>query len=126
MKTLWMKGRSDSIFKQLLFAGCISLLIFSGASAATTSARSLSGHVPPAARNLKPLGRLPSVQQLDLAIGMPLRNREGLTNLLHDLYDPTSPSYRHFLTSKQFAERFGPTDTEYQALIAFAKANGLH
>jgi uncharacterized repeat protein (TIGR03803 family) len=62
---------------------------------------------------------------LNLAIGLPLRNQESLTTLLDQLYDPASPQYRHYLTPEQFAEKFGPAKADYEALMAFAKAQGL-
>ena len=58
-------------------------------------------------------------------MALPLRNREGLTNLLRQIYDPASPNYRRYLTAKQFAEQFGPTEGDYAAVIAFATSNGL-
>src|SRR5215471_5352904 len=125
MKTLWMKGHPGSVINRLSVAACASLVVLSVWSASTASGRTLSGHVPAAVKDLRPVGRLPANQQLDLAIGLPLRNREALTNLLRELYDPTSPSYRHFLVPKQFADRFGPTEQDYQQVISFAKANGL-
>ncbi|HXP60684.1 MAG TPA: protease pro-enzyme activation domain-containing protein [Dongiaceae bacterium] len=85
----------------------------------------LRGHLPAAAARLQPVGRLPGTNRLELAIGLPLRNRDGLTNLLRQLYDPASASFRQYLTPDQFTEAFGPTEPEYQAVIAFAKANGL-
>jgi subtilase family serine protease len=60
-----------------------------------------------------------------LAIGLPLRNQAGLTTLLQQLNDPASPNYRQWLTPEQFTERFGPSEEDYQAVVAFAKANGL-
>jgi uncharacterized repeat protein (TIGR01451 family) len=62
---------------------------------------------------------------MNLAIGLPLRNRETLTNLLHDLYDPASPIFHQYLTPQQFTEQFGPSETDYEAVMAFARANGL-
>ena len=82
-------------------------------------------HMPAATAHLQPLGRLTGSQQLDLAIGLPLRNREVLALQLQQIYDPASPNYRHFLTPEQFTEQFGPNKQDYQAVIAFAKANGL-
>lgn len=82
-------------------------------------------HLPAAAAHLQPLGRLEGSRQLDLAIGLPLRNREALALLLQQIYDPASSNYRHFLTPEQFTEQFGPNKQDYQAVIAFAKANGL-
>ena len=62
---------------------------------------------------------------MNLAIGLPLRNQQELDTLLQQLYDPASPNYRRYLTPEQFTERFGPTETDYQAVMDFAKSNGL-
>ena len=62
---------------------------------------------------------------MDLAIGLPLRNREGLTNLLQELYRPSGTNFRHFLTPEEFASSFGPSKEDYQAVIDFAKAHNL-
>lgn len=87
----------------------------------------LRGHVPEAVARLRlqPVGFLPATNRLHLAIGLPLRNREELSNLLEQLYDPTSTNYHHYLTPQQFTERFGPTEQDYQAVINFDKTNGL-
>jgi kumamolisin len=45
--------------------------------------------------------------------------------LLQELYDPSSLSYRHFLTVEEFTFRFGPTPEDYDSVIHFAEANGL-
>ena len=82
--------------------------------------QSLPGHVPAAVAHLTPVGRLEADRELKLAIGLPLRNQEGLTNLLQRIYDPASPDYHHYLTPAQFAETFGPTKEDYQAVMAFA------
>ncbi len=85
------------------------------------------GHVPGAVKelNLKPAGPLPGAQPMRISIGLPLRNRQELDRFLEQLYDPASPSYRHYLTPAQFTERFGPTEEDYQAVVAFARSNGL-
>ena len=41
------------------------------------------------------------------------------------LYDPADPNNRRYLTTEQFTERFGPTEADYQALVDFARSNGL-
>ena len=87
--------------------------------------RTLPSHVPPAAAHLQPIDRVPGLTRLNLAIGLPLRNQETLTNLLQQIYDPASPQYRHYLTPEQFTEMFGPTEQDYQSIIAFARANGF-
>ena len=62
---------------------------------------------------------------MGLVIVLPLRNQDQLEKLLDELYDPSSPSYRQFLTVEEFTARFGPTEDDYDAVIRFAEANGL-
>ncbi len=71
------------------------------------------------------LGHLPATQSLRLALVLPLRNQPELDDLLQTLYDPSSPSYRQFLTVEEFASRFGPTQEDYDSVIRFATDNGL-
>ncbi len=85
----------------------------------------VSGTVPPVVANLQPIGQLDGAQVLNLAIGLPLRNQQGLEDLLQQIYDPSSPNFRQYLTPAQFTESFGPTVQDYQAVIAFAQANNL-
>ena len=92
-----------------------------------TAQQILYGHVPEtvARLHLRPIGRLPATNRLHLAIGLPFRNKEALTNLLQQLFDPRSANYRHYLTPQQFTDAFEPTEQDYQAVINFAKTNGL-
>ena len=71
------------------------------------------------------VGRLPATQSLQLNIALPLRNESELDQLLQQLYDPQSPSYHQFLSVKEFTERFGPSQEDYDAVISFAQSNGL-
>jgi len=82
-------------------------------------------HVPTAAARLTPVGHLTASHRLNLAIGLPLRNQQQLDALLQQLYDPASPNYRRYLAPEEFTEQFGPTETDYQALMDFAKSYGL-
>ena len=63
------------------------------------------------------------VMALDLVL--PLRDAAGLDLFLSELYDPASPSYRHFLTVPEFTARFGPSQEQYDAVIEFATTHGL-
>ena len=71
------------------------------------------------------VGRLPATQSLRLNMALPLRNESELDELLRQIYDPQSSSYRHFLSVEEFTERFGPSQEDYDAVIRFAEANGL-
>ena len=85
----------------------------------------LRGHIPAAASRLTPLGRENGSERLRLAIGLPLRNENELTNLLQQIYDPSSPNYHHYLTPEEFTARFGPTEEDYQEVIRYANQNGF-
>lgn len=69
----------------------------------------------------------PSVgwKQIDLVIGLPLRNPAGLGQLLAEINNPTSPNFHHYLTPEQFTEQFGPTEQDYEAVVHFAQSHGL-
>jgi uncharacterized repeat protein (TIGR01451 family) len=93
--------------------------------AAQTGTVALHGHVPAAVARLQPVGQLQGTAELNLAIGLPLRNQAALSNLLQRIYDPSSPDYRHYLTPAEFAARFGPTEQDYQKVLAFARDSGF-
>ena len=115
--------------KPVLFFGMVfSILALAFAAPAQVTERQvLRGHVPRAVAefNLQPVEKLASSTNLNLVIGLPLRNQGALTNLLQQQYTPTSSQYHHWLTPKEFTAKFGPTEEDYQAVIAFAKANGF-
>ncbi len=71
------------------------------------------------------IGQLPATQTLRFDIVLPLRDRAGLENFLQEVQDPTSPSHHQFLTPQEFTERFGPSQEDWDALVAFAKASGF-
>ena len=73
----------------------------------------------------KLIGAFPASQQMQLAIMLRLRNQAELDDLLQQLYEPTSPVFRQFLSVAQFTERFGPTVADYQAVVDWAVANGF-
>jgi kumamolisin len=78
----------------------------------------LNGHAPSA-------GRLPAANVMKLVIVLPLRNQAALTQFLSTLYDPSSPSYRKFLTVEDFTTMFGPAQEDYAAVLRWAETNGL-
>ena len=95
------------------------------ASAQTPQRTLLPGHLPAVVSSLQPLDRLNGSTRLKLSLNLPLHNREALTNLLDQLYDPASPLYHHYLAPEEFDARFGPTEQDYQAVIAWAVRSGF-
>jgi uncharacterized repeat protein (TIGR01451 family) len=114
--------------KNLITIG-MALLLSSGAlltdRAQGSQMKILGGHVPAAVASLTAKGLLPDTNQLSLAIGLPLRNTDALSNLLQQVYDPSSTNYHKYLSPQEFTDRFGPTIQDYQSVIDFANKNGL-
>jgi kumamolisin len=87
----------------------------------------LTRHTRDAAMNgqARSMGRMPGNQAMELTLVLPLRNQSALRMFLQDLYTPSSPNYRHFLTVEQFTENFGPTIRDYATVQQWAKDNGF-
>jgi len=106
-------------------AVCAVLFLLFPAGAGAAGQQVLYGHIPPGISRLKPIGALDGTNRLRLAVGLTMRNQPALDTLLRQLYDPTSPNYRHYLTPAEFAQRFGPSAADYKALADFLLANNL-
>jgi subtilase family serine protease len=112
------------------FSTCLLTIIALLSVASIARAESLpllTRHVREATRNgqARLVGHLPATQSMRLDIVLPMHNQAGLTNLLNELYNPSSPSYRQFLTVQEFTAKFGPTQDEYDSVIRFATTNGF-
>jgi len=114
-------------FKRFAVGIAFTLLGSLNMLAQSQSRQVLEGHVPVAVTSLhlQPIAQMPGTNRLNLSIGLPLRNQTALGGLLGQIYDPNSPNFRQYLTPEQFAEQFGPANSDYEAIIAFARTNGL-
>ena len=88
-------------------------------------AQQLSGYLTPAITSAPLLGPLPQGTLLTLAIGLDVQDRSTLVAEVHAAADPTSPSYRQYLTPAVFTSTFSPTVAAYQELQAWATAASL-
>ena len=87
----------------------------------------LTHHVREAVANgqAKFLERMPATQSLRIDIVLPVRDQGGLEGFLRQVYDPSSPIYRQFLTVEDFTNMFGPTQQDYDAVVQFAQTHGF-
>ena len=117
-----------SIVNLAIFISCgISCSSIPPPSAAAGGHAMLAPHLPVAVANGQAAmtGAVSPQQSLNLAIHLPVRNQAELTQLLHDLYDPKSPSFHKYLNVSEFTKRFAVTAADYNAVVAWAKSNGL-
>ena len=115
-----------AMLRGMYVAVCVAMMlcVFAGyAQAQSMRTRHVRSDVQSGKARL--LNHMAETQALRLNIVLPLRDQAGLDSFLQELYDPSSASYRHFLTVQEFTARFGPTQADYDAVVRYAKANGL-
>jgi kumamolisin len=71
------------------------------------------------------VGHLPENQIMHIQIILQHRNESGLQQFLKEQQDRNSSNYRKTLTVAQFTEQYGPSRSDYEAVKAFARQNGL-
>jgi alpha-tubulin suppressor-like RCC1 family protein len=85
----------------------------------------LAGHVTPQISKTPIMGAVPQDAVVQLSVGLPVQGLDNLKALAHNVADPTSPSFRQFLTVDQFTAQFGPSTAAYQSVVAWAQSHGL-
>ena len=104
----------------------VSLLAMRAGVRANQNSRTLiSGHEVPLMQQAHLLQSTNPSQQLNLSIGMQLRNPSGLDSLLGDIYDPSSPQYHQYLTPDQFNQLFAPTSDQVQQVVSYLQSQGM-
>ena len=71
------------------------------------------------------IGRASANQVLQLDLVLPLRDPAGLKSFLSDVYNPSSPKYRHFLTLAEFTQRLAPHRRITMPCFVSQKPTGL-
>lgn len=108
-----------AVFATLFLAGSV--------SGWAQVAQKLQGHLRPevvkgtAAR----LSASPTSQHLHLTLQLPLRNHDELKSFLNRLYDPNSPDFHKYLSVESFTQKYGPSQEDFDSVVAFAKAHGM-
>lgn len=62
---------------------------------------------------------------LGISVALSLQNTAKLDQFMHDLHDPSSPSYHKYLTPKQFTALYCPSAAQVQAVEQFLKQRGI-
>ena len=81
---------------------------------------------PAVAQGQYPLvGPVPLDTTITLAISLPLQNAVDLDAFIARTQDPTDPLFHQYLDPAGFRDQYGPSQSDYDAVIAWATANGL-
>ncbi|WP_042429043.1 S53 family peptidase [Streptacidiphilus anmyonensis] len=103
----------------------LALAVASPAHAAPAAPAALRGDVLPAIAHAQRGGAIDARQSIPVTLSLALRDQAGLTSFLQRVSDPHSAEYKHYLTVKQFADRFGATAQTVAQVTAYLKSQGL-
>ncbi len=117
--------RLGSVCGIAVLAVFVELTVSLPESQSASDSVAIQNHTLPVLGHARAAGKLSSTQTLDLAIFLNVSDRAGLDQRIEQLYDPASPLYRQFVTPAQFADQFGPSLGDYEAVINFLTNNGL-
>jgi subtilase family serine protease len=74
---------------------------------------------------LRALGPAGLTSPENVLIALQHRDQRGLLRFIASVSDPSSPMYEHYLTARQFVERYAPSPSAVDAVEAFARRYGL-
>lgn len=111
----------------LIFAGTTIFGVSANAAVTPAAVPSLRTSLPAAISSglASTISAVTPTQPMKLGLVLPLRNEAELDALLLEIRDPLSASYRHYLSPDEFTRRFSASQQDYDAVIAWAKNNGL-
>ena len=94
---------------------------------ATPATVRLPGHVLPALAKASVVPSSAKAENEPIMLTLVLKHDDqaGFERFLHDLYLPKSPSFHHFLTQRQIADRFGPSRADYDSVLRWMRSQGL-
>ena len=90
----------------------------------TTSAAPAPGQSGPAAYGHR-VADAPSSSPVDFSLVLNLRDPAGAAALVKSVSDPTSSSYRHYVTAKQWEDQFSPTAAAVNQAETWLKSEGF-
>jgi subtilase family serine protease len=103
----------------------VMLIAGSALQAAAASGQYIAHNTPPYVSTAKNLGAEDPNKNIEISVWLNPHNRGQMDTLAQQLYDPTSPLYRHFLTPSEFAARFAPTAAEAKTVSDFLESRNL-
>jgi subtilase family serine protease len=85
----------------------------------------IANNTPKYVATAKNLGTVDPTKIIEVSFWLAPLNRAELDAMAKQLYDPTSPTFRHFLTQSQIANTFAPTSTQMKVVKQFLQSNNL-
>lgn len=95
------------------------------AKAVETDPVRLPGHVPHQIFGSSLVDHLDDDAKISFIFTFPVRDEKALEDFIKRLYDPNDQEYGKYLTPYEFAERFSPSQEDYDRVSVYAKSLGL-
>lgn len=109
-----------------LFSFLVSIVLFAAVSfVAAADGAYIANSTPAYVSTAKNLGPAEASNTIEVSIWLQPHNRSALDALAHDLYNPDSTNYRHWLKSSEIAAQFAPTAAEVKTIEDFFTSNNL-
>jgi subtilase family serine protease len=118
-------SRKSSGLARTAISLSIGMAMACGFAATAQAAAVMTHHVRAASKVAMATSSLAETQTMKLDVVLPLRDKAGLDAFVADVTNPASPNFRHYITPKQFTEKFGPTLADYEAAAQYLVKSGL-
>jgi subtilase family serine protease len=116
----------DVYFRPLAATAIAGLLAGCGGSGSPFAPQAGALQVPGGTQiSWQDLGRAGDATRVNVAIVLKYRNEDQLDALVDAQGDSSSSQYHHFLTSGQFAQKYAPTQADYESTMATLRAAGF-
>jgi subtilase family serine protease len=101
------------------------LILVTGQVAHPASGQLINNNTPPFVKTAPEIGPVDASQTIEITVWLNVHNRQQLDSVAGDLYDPTSPHYRAWLSFSQITADYGPTVEDANTVKEFLSAHDL-
>jgi subtilase family serine protease len=103
----------------------VSLILAGPGAVGAAPAPAVVQNSSPAAASTDLVGATPSETAIDFNVGLQLADQAGAEALARAVSDPTSASYRRYLSPAQWERRFSPSQSSVKAVTSWLEAEGV-
>jgi subtilase family serine protease len=120
-----VRSRRSALVAGLVLATVAGSALVASAAPDATSRAVVAGDQPTWASASNDRGQVDTGTQVDARVYLAGADPAGLDAFAAAVSDPRNPRFKHYLTSAQFAARFGPTTTQLDAVTSWLRGTGL-
>jgi subtilase family serine protease len=105
--------------------GFVMLANASAFAAAGAAGSAIANNHPKFSSSAKMIGKVDQATPVEVTLWLTPHNKADMDSVAKDLYDPTSPNYRHWLSKAELVKRYAPTAAENKKVSDFLTANKM-